>query len=488
MQTRGNRMNIISIRNFKHALFTLIVGFTVQQHSVHAAGLIRQKMGAVVTASLKTAQKPIAWVANSKLYRNHPWFVKGASMAVTVAAAPILYKRYTLYQQNKARQRAFEKSLADNEAFIAAVARGDLSRVRELLARGVSIDAFDSRGYTALMVAVENGHLAIVQELINKGIRKDNYWSERALCEAAQQKQLLIVEEFLRYGIKLEDTCKYVYAATYDEIQKTVQEVQYKIDGKKTEPMIETGINAKDRDGNSALMLAVKNNDEPLVKQLVIMGADVAAKNNAGEIPLIVAINMGSVPVVNALLNGGADVATKDRFGDSALACAIDGGYVSVVQALVKTGHADVNTKNRIGTPLLILAMAHTALSYRRTLSEAEKVSLVQTLIGAGARLDMVDHQGNTPLHIAVLGRSAQVVRVLIDAGADLHVKNSRGETPLIMAISQSDRQITAILTDTASNKYSAHIKSALTNSVLGIGNSQQRSPIVDIVMGYLFE
>jgi len=45
--------------------------------------------------------------------------------------------------------------------------------MRELLARGASVDAVDDRGRTALMIAAEDGEATAVRLLLESGARSD---------------------------------------------------------------------------------------------------------------------------------------------------------------------------------------------------------------------------------------------------------------------------------------------------------------------------
>lgn len=66
----------------------------------------------------------------------------------------------------------------DAEDLISATRKGDISTVKELLAKGADVNAKDNMfGRTALMWASENGHLELVQALLAKGAdvnAKDN--------------------------------------------------------------------------------------------------------------------------------------------------------------------------------------------------------------------------------------------------------------------------------------------------------------------------
>ena len=54
-------------------------------------------------------------------------------------------------------------------------------------------------------------------------------------------------------------------------------------------------------------------------------------------------------------------------------------------------------------------------------------LGVVETLLKNGARVDIRDNEGKTPLMWAVFFRRYFVVQMLIEAGADVNAKNNRG-------------------------------------------------------------
>jgi uncharacterized protein len=67
-------------------------------------------------------------------------------------------------------------------------------------------------------------------------------------------------------------------------------------------------------------------------------------------------------------------------------------------------------------------------------------------LIQKGARIDLKDNQGNTPLMVAARIGNVDAARLLIARGANLNAANSLGETPLIMAVQRRDPAMTRLL------------------------------------------
>jgi ankyrin repeat protein len=60
-------------------------------------------------------------------------------------------------------------------------------------------------------------------------------------------------------------------------------------------------------------------------------------------------------------------------------------------------------------------------------------------LLAKGAKPDVKDNDGNTPLAVAAQLGFVEGVQTLLDRGAGANVGNSRGETPLILAVHNRD-------------------------------------------------
>ena len=73
-------------------------------------------------------------------------------------------------------------------------------------------------------------------------------------------------------------------------------------------------------------------------------------------------------------------------------------------------------------------------------------LSWVGFLMQKGARVDLKDRNGNTPLMIAARIGFVDAARLLIAKGAQVNVANSFGETPLIMAAQKRDLAMVLLL------------------------------------------
>jgi uncharacterized protein len=73
-------------------------------------------------------------------------------------------------------------------------------------------------------------------------------------------------------------------------------------------------------------------------------------------------------------------------------------------------------------------------------------LSWVGFLMQKGARIDLKDRDGNTPLMVAARIGNLDAARLLIAKGAQVNAANSLGETPLIMAAQKRDLAMTRLL------------------------------------------
>ena len=67
-------------------------------------------------------------------------------------------------------------------------------------------------------------------------------------------------------------------------------------------------------------------------------------------------------------------------------------------------------------------------------------------LVQKGARIDLKDGQGNTPLMLAARVGNLDAARLLIARGAQINAANGLGETPLIMSVQRRDIAMTRLL------------------------------------------
>ena len=100
--------------------------------------------------------------------------------------------------------------------------------------------------------------------------------------------------------------------------------------------------------GANDIFQASKKGDLARVKELVESGADVNVKNRDGETALMIATFKKHLDIVKYLVEKGADMNVQDINKETALMFAISKNHIDIVKYLVEKG-ADVNVKNNMG-------------------------------------------------------------------------------------------------------------------------------------------
>ncbi|MGH9522083.1 MAG: quinoprotein dehydrogenase-associated putative ABC transporter substrate-binding protein [Terriglobales bacterium] len=159
-------------------------------------------------------------------------------------------------------------------------------------------------------------------------------------------------------------------------------------------------INGTDRDGWTPMMTAAWVDDGDEVQYLAAHQADINAKNPSGLTPLGIASEYGKDVAVVALVKAGSNVNERVGSGYTPLMLAVAGEAPRSVQALLDHG-ADVNAKNRGGvTPLMIAAAGN-------------QPAMASLLLRSGADPAMQDEDGRTALSIARQKGSDAVIKLL---------------------------------------------------------------------------
>jgi ankyrin repeat protein len=99
-----------------------------------------------------------------------------------------------------------------------------------------------------------------------------------------------------------------------------------------------TLVNARDLNGQTALIAAINNRDHDWTGYLLNQGADPELPGPGGETPLIAAARAGFQDAVEWLLSMGARVDSANRSGETALIIAVERRQVPIVRKLLDAG------------------------------------------------------------------------------------------------------------------------------------------------------
>ncbi|KAJ7403896.1 E3 ubiquitin-protein ligase mib1 [Pitangus sulphuratus] len=214
-----------------------------------------------------------------------------------------------------------------------------------------------------------------------------------------------------------------------------------------------------DKDGDRAVHHAAFGDEGAVIEVLHRGSADLNARNKRRQTPLHIAVNKGHLQVVKTLLDFGCHPSLQDSEGDTPLHDAISKKRDDILAVLLEAG-ADVTITNNNG----FNALHHAALrgnpsAMRVLLSKLPRpwivdekkddgytalhlaalnnhVEVAELLVHQGnANLDIQNVNQQTALHLAVERQHTQIVRLLVRAGAKLDIQDKDGDTPLHEAL-----------------------------------------------------
>jgi len=186
--------------------------------------------------------------------------------------------------------------------------------------------------------------------------------------------------------------------------------------------------------GMTPLMSAIVSGQEKAAQTILDAKPTLDARSRDGRTALIWAAGWGTPGIVQKLLDSGAEKNVRDEANWTALMMASGRGDPESVNRLVKSG-ADINAKNKWGQTALMTALRA---------GNAEKVEI---LLAAGASPNDTDLDGMTPMHMAAESDApATVIIMLVKRGGNIDAQSGAGLTPLMIACDRGDVEKVKVL------------------------------------------
>jgi len=165
-------------------------------------------------------------------------------------------------------------------------------------------------------------------------------------------------------------------------------------------------VNSKDANKRSLLLIATNNGHIEMAKLLVQYGANVNLQADNMDSPFLYAGASGQTELVKLFLDHGARFDLFNRYNGTALIPACERGHVETVKLLANTKNFPLDHVNRLGWTALMEAII---------LGDGSKKyqEIVQVLKDAGAKLDIPDFNGTSPLQHAQQRGFTEIIAIL---------------------------------------------------------------------------
>eukprot|EP00833_Pecoramyces_ruminatium_P004729 jgi/Orpsp1_1/1178761/evm.model.c7180000066639.1 len=275
-------------------------------------------------------------------------------------------------------------------AFSTAVRKNNREMIECLADAGVDVELCNNNKETPLIIAVKSGNETTVNIILNiqKNINGIDINHETALIIAIKNKLYSIAERLLKKGVD---------------------------------------ITIRDKDFRTPLMIAASQDDHNVSSLIRLIARKhnntMEARDKDGKSALLLAISNKCTENASILLELGADPLNTDNNKNNAFILACKYGIYSIVQNLITNYDCvDINSRNK---------------NLNTGLMKACKVgndSIIRFLLQKRANFELTNHNGNTALIIACIHSHLSAARSLLESGADIEKSNKEGVTPVIAA------------------------------------------------------
>ncbi len=367
-----------------------------------------------------------------------------------------------------------------------AIEFGSRVHVKELLARGASVEGAEDGMWSRLVDALEKGHLEVARCLIQAGadVNALGICDITPLMLACGRGDLAAVNLLLDHGANSHyptrdtegcDILTYACIGGNPEIVKLLLEQEscgFLLDTAVLNKAIEREhwgvlqVLLEHGEGQSyhycreesPLSVAVNSGNQSLIR--LFMEKYTLSLKNKPQTELTWAAQNGDLGVIRLLMREGFDVNRSDKFDRTPLMAASHEGRLEVVRELVNSG-ADANRVNRDGDTALILALQYGHFETAKFLLETSDAPPWESLLlqavrqGNHAALKFLMKNGAQPNHplggcYPLLMASSRgdlgAVDLLINHGADLDFSGRGFPTSLKLAATLGNFKLVKLL------------------------------------------
>ncbi|KAL9181110.1 hypothetical protein ACHAXT_009915 [Thalassiosira profunda] len=349
---------------------------------------------------------------------------------------------YTPLQLQFASASDIEAMSSPGARLIGAASDGNKKLVERLLKEEkIDVNVRDWDELAPLIPAASAGHLDVVKLLLKKGadVNAKDKDGITALMEASIMGHVKVVDLLLKEGAEVDAPAKSGVTALW------LASGEGRADVMKSLLKKDADANNARSDNISALMTASVGGHADAVKLLLENGADARFADGEGVTPLMNAAENGTASVLKLLAESASakkDEDAKGKYVDlvsntgfTALIIASAHGHTGAIEYLLKTAKADVNAMHESHVTPLMYAAASGHIDAMKLLLDVGKVDVNE----------MHSNEGSALLEAAT-GGAGEAMEFLLERGAKPDLIDLDGVTPLHAVTSKGDYKGTVAL------------------------------------------
>lgn len=316
-----------------------------------------------------------------------------------------------------------------------AIMRGDNVKIREFLEHGEDPNRTNPWGVSLFLSACSFApQESVIEILLEHGgnpATQSPIDGETPLMKIIRRfGDTQLVDAFLKKNIDVNIQSKDGWTALMDSVGREINALSL------SKKLISAGANihAKTKEGATVLFWVA---DPVLVNLLVDGGIDVNEVDKNGDSALLLAVQYGRTDVMNALIKYGANVNIRNKNDKTPLLTALMKSDGMIASKILLSAGADAKAISSNGSTTLMNIVNYIAVIDEE--QQKELISIIMELLRKGVDTNAQGSDGVNALMLAVSTKNINTIKLLLENGANPNIVDSDGATPLMWALSGSN-------------------------------------------------
>ena len=339
--------------------------------------------------------------------------------------------------------------------------KGRTEEFKNEVKKGANLNNYDKDRKTPLHIAAINGRSEIVEFILSQKNFDPNAkdrlgkWPLYCAIESVkyQVAMQLVKSPKIKLDLTLENGQTILHLCANKNAAPFVKSLfEYLDNNRPVRKRRSININAKDKDGKTAIHIAAQKGHDVILKTLYRYNPsfDINSRDNDMRTPLHWAASTNREEIVSYLVKDPSiDINLPDKNGRTPVFLAAENNYLSLLNIITSCDRFDPNTKDKDGNTLLIICAQKGNIEVAKELARNPKIDL-----------NCRDKLGRTPLHITAENKKVAFFKWLLDQDSvDVNIQDNMKRTPLHIAAMANEECVRMLLEAGQRKKLNTHIR-----------------------------